>query len=60
MADVATTCIAANQQICGRTVSRMPNTALFKTEPKINRQISSAELESKYDTRMDDKTYYST
>lgn len=58
MADVCEKCIAANSQISGRSVTKMPNTVLFKTEPKINRQMTSAQLETKYTGKFDDPTYY--
>lgn len=58
MADVAGKCISANESVSGRVVTKMPGTALFKIEPKINRQASTTTLSTKYDDKFDDKGYY--
>jgi hypothetical protein len=62
--DVCITCFSGVDQqldvVSGRAVTRMPNTRLFKIEPKINTQMGSGLLNSKYDTRFDNPTYYST
>lgn len=59
MADVSTTCISGNQQISGRVVTRIPGSALYTKDPKINKQAPSAQQEAQWGTRFDEPRYYS-
>ena len=59
MSDVATTCISANSITSGRAITRMPGTALFTVDPKINKQMTPTQLDTKLDNRFDDVRYYS-
>jgi hypothetical protein len=60
MADVSTTCISGNPQISGRVVTRIPGSALYTKDPKINKQAPSAQQEVQWGTRFDDRGYYYT
>ena len=62
MPDAATVCYSgvdnSRTSVSGRTVSRTKNSRTFSTDPKINRQLPSSGLDTKYTTRFDDLHYY--
>jgi hypothetical protein len=58
--DVADKCVSANNIVSGRAITRMPGTALFKVEPKIDKSMTTTVMENTWTNRFDDRNYYTT